>query len=150
MMHYLFSFLQSLYEQLMSHPLWLTWAISVSVGLFIGSLAALPLLAALIPEDYFLPSHQRIVTIHPNSWWIVTTMLFILKNLIGIILLLIGVLMLFTPGQGLLTLFLGLMFLDFPGKLALERALIHRPAIYRGINKLRKLRNKPPVRLPEY
>jgi hypothetical protein len=59
---------------------------------------------------------------------------------LGIILSLPGV-----PGQGILTILLGLIFLDIPGKRPLEARIIRRPAVLSAINKLRARYDKPPL-----
>jgi hypothetical protein len=61
---------------------------------------------------------------------------------LGIVLSLPGV-----PGQGLLTVLLGVMLLDFPGKSRLEQKLLSRPSIVNAINKLRARFKKPPLEL---
>ena len=71
------------------------------------------------------------------------------KNLLGLFLLGAGIVMLLTPGQGLLTILFSLFVLNFPGKRRLELALIRRPALYRAVNALRRLRGKPPLQLPD-
>ncbi len=52
--------------------------------------------------------------------------------------------MLVLPGQGLLTMLLGILFLDFPGKSRLEQKLIRQPAILKAINSLREKADRPP------
>ena len=47
------------------------------------------------------------------------------KNLLGATLVLAGLLMLFLPGQGVITLLAGLMIMNYPGKFVLEPWLIH-------------------------
>ena len=64
-------------------------------------------------------------------------------------LLLAGILMLFLPGQGLLTLFLGILLIDFPGKYKTERWLISQPAIANSLNWLRKRRNIRAIVIPD-
>jgi hypothetical protein len=41
------------------------------------------------------------------------------------------------PGQGILTILLGIMLLDFPGKRDLEYRLVSQPRVFNTINKLR-------------
>jgi hypothetical protein len=53
--------------------------------------------------------------------------------------------MLFIPGQGLLTIFMGLVLIDYPKKYILERKLVKTPVVLKGINWLRKKANKPPL-----
>nr|ALS89658.1 putative transmembrane protein (PGPGW) [uncultured bacterium] len=47
------------------------------------------------------------------------------------------------PGQGILTILLGVMLLDFPGKRNFERKLVTRPQVRNAINKLRHRFGKP-------
>ena len=102
------------------------WLGLASVVMFVGSLLAMPVLLGQIPADYFLPERMADADRkHPLLRW----MLFGLKNLLGTVLLLAGVVMLFTPGQGVLTILVGLFLLDFPGKRRLELWLIRRPRV---------------------
>jgi hypothetical protein len=51
------------------------------------------------------------------------------------------------PGPGVLTVLLGVMLLDFPGKRALELKLVSRAQVRRGIDRVRKRFDKPPLLL---
>ena len=118
---------------------------AVSAVIFIISLLSLPWLAAKIPQDYFLYSQRQ-----PSLWRAKTRPIFrllliVVKNLLGCILLAGGVLMLFIPGQGLLTIFMGLVLIDYPKKFAFEKKLVTIPAILKGLNWLRKKADKPPL-----
>jgi hypothetical protein len=53
------------------------------------------------------------------------------------------------PGQGVLTILLGVMLLDFPGKRRLEYKLISQPRVFNNINRLRARFDKPPLELEE-
>jgi hypothetical protein len=55
--------------------------------------------------------------------------------------------MLFTPGQGILTILAGLLLMNFPGKYRLERWLVQRPGVLSSLNWLRTRRGKAPFRL---
>ena len=61
--------------------------------------------------------------------------------------LLAGLAMLVLPGQGLLTMLIGLLLLDFPGKRALERRVVRRPKILAFLNRMRDRRGREPLRL---
>jgi hypothetical protein len=67
------------------------------------------------------------------------------KNLLGIVLVVVGVLLSLpgVPGQGMLTILLGVMLLDFPGRPRLEHWLVSRPKILKAINNLRHRFSKP-------
>ena len=45
------------------------------------------------------------------------------RNLLGGLLILLGLVMLVTPGQGILTIVLGFTIMDFPGKKRITRAI---------------------------
>jgi hypothetical protein len=67
------------------------------------------------------------------------------KNVLGVLLVALGIVMSVpgVPGQGLLTILLGVMLLDFPGRRDLELKLVSRPAVLKTINKLRHRFGKP-------
>jgi len=113
-----------------------------SLVMFFGSLAALPWVVGRLPADYF--AHER----RPPSLWAdrpawARWSLRIGKNALGVVLILGGIIMLAAPGQGLLTIAVGLVLLDFPGKYRLERRAGSRPRGGRALNWLRRRRGKP-------
>jgi hypothetical protein len=73
----------------------------------------------------------------------------VIKNLVGVALLLAGLVMLVTPGQGLLTIVVGLTLLSFPGKARLERWIATRPAVWRAINWMRQRAGRDTLEHPE-
>jgi hypothetical protein len=72
----------------------------------------------------------------------------LLRNGIGVVLLLMGVLMLVLPGQGVLTILAGLGLMDFRGKRRVERWLMLRPRVLAAINRLRHRSGRPPLLAP--
>lgn len=119
------------------HQGWLLALAGLSVLTFFGSLIALPFLLARIPEDYFVDPQRhasRLRRLHP----VVYLTLRALKNLLGWVLVLAGILMLVLPGQGILTIIMGLVLSDFPGKFTLERRLASKPRILGAINWIRR------------
>jgi hypothetical protein len=72
----------------------------------------------------------------------------ILKNILGALFVLAGVAMLVLPGQGILTILIGLSLTDFPGKRDLELKLIKKPSVYKAINWMRRKYKKPPLQIP--
>ena len=71
------------------------------------------------------------------------------KNIGGILLVALGIVLSLpgVPGQGLLTVLLGIMLLDFPGRHRLEQKLLSKPSIVNTINRLRERFDKPPLQL---
>lgn len=129
-----------------NNQLLLTWMGIASFATFLLSLLSLPWLVAMIPEDYFLPKKRQ-----PSDWKTrrpgIRLLALIGKNLLGCILFLGGLLMLFLPGQGVLTLAMGLLLIDYPGKFRLERKLASQPSILNGLNWLRAKANKPALKV---
>lgn len=128
----------------------LSWStILVGLGLFVVSLVisfgAIALVMVKIPPHYFCADHDR--DFLPNSPWIVRWGAVIAKNIAGVILILIGIVLSLpgVPGQGILTILLGLIFLDIPGKRPFEARIIKRPAVLAAINGLRAKYDKPPL-----
>ncbi len=112
-----------------------------SVIAFVGTLLAIPAILIRLPQDYFQNHHHKpwFANHHP----IVRIFGLFIKNIVGIIFLLAGIAMLVLPGQGLLTMLLGILFIDFPGKHRLEKKLIRHPKILSAINALREKTGKP-------
>lgn len=82
---------------------------------------------------------------HPfirNSW-------LIFRSILGLVLILLGIVMLVLPGQGILSILAGLLLLHFPGKRRLELWLLRLPGVLRAINGLRSRAKRPPIELPE-
>ena len=71
-----------------------------------------------------------------------------LKNLAGLGIIVSGLAMLVLPGQGVLTMLIGLTLLDFPGKRRLEIWFLRRSSILNGINRIRKKARRAPLILP--
>lgn len=136
--------MSELFGWVSDHQQLLVWAGIVSLMVFILSLLALPWLVAQIPEDYFLPKKRQ-----PTQWKqlhpVIRLLALMGKNLIGYGLIVAGLLMLFLPGQGILTLVMGLLLVDYPGKFRLERKLVKTPAILNSLNWLRRKAKKPPL-----
>ncbi len=134
--------LSNLFDWLSDHQHVLGLMGVISVIIFIGSILILPWLVSLIPADYF--DHEsrepsRWVKAHPIIRWSV----FFLKNLLGLILLIAGLIMLVIPGQGVLSILIALILLDYPGKYRFERWIISRPSLLHLINRLRVKWGKP-------
>ena len=121
----------------------LVYLFVLSIVGFIGSLIAIPFILVRLPPHYFDERHPRtwMEDHHPILRW---TGL-ILKNVIGFVFFLAGFAMLFLPGQGILTMLIGVSLMDFPGKRRLERKLIGRPAVLKTINAVRAKFNHPPL-----
>ncbi len=131
---------------ILQHPALLATIAVVSVLTFVASLLGVPFLLARLPADYFSRSERKTLGIEvPNRP--LRTLAAVGKNALGALLVALGVLMLVLPGQGILTLLVGLLLLDFPGKHRLERRIVGAPRVLRVVNALRKRWNRPPLEL---
>jgi hypothetical protein len=136
------------------NDLWATVTVGrvlLGVGIFLGSLllsfAAIAIVMVKIPANYF--SSHYVQDFLPNSSWLVRWGAVIAKNIFGVILIILGILLSLpgVPGQGILTILLGLIMLDIPGKRPLEARIIKRPTVLAAINKLRQRYGKPDLLL---
>ena len=118
------------------------WFALFSIVGFVIGVMLVPVLVSWIPADYFVPQKRQVI----DRRFPITSLVFLaIKNVIGAILVSLGLLLLFLPGQGILTLLLGLMIMNYPGKFALERWLVMRPKVLPAINWLREKRDYPPL-----
>ncbi len=128
------------------YPEIFAWLALVSLLTFVISLLSLPWLVGRIPEDYFLHNKRRPVALKNNHTFI-RLLLLIGKNTLGVILLVGGIIMLFIPGQGLLTIAMGVLLMDYPGKFKLEQRLAQNKKILHGLNWLRARGHASPLKV---
>jgi hypothetical protein len=128
----------------------LTERILWGAGLFAASslisLAAVTVVLVALPVDYFregaaLAKWPRT----PALRWVWR----IAKNILGVALIALGVLLSVpgVPGQGILTMVIGLILLDFPGKRGIERRIVARPSVLGAINRIRARFHRLPMEL---
>jgi len=138
----------SLRDFAVQHQTALQWLGIVSLVMFVGTLLAIPAIVVRLPADYF--AHGRR---HTRGWRpqhpLLHVVYVVLKNVVGVLFVLIGIPMLPLPGQGLLTIFLGVALLDFPGKFAVERWFIQRGPVIKSINWMRRRAHREPMARPE-
>jgi len=114
---------------------------------FVVSIASVSFIVARIPVDYFtIDGHQYFLRRkhHPILHILIASM----KNLLGFMLLVLGIIMLFTPGQGILSILFGLMIMNYPGKFNLECSIMRRPLIFNAVNAMREKQHQPPLLPP--
>ena len=132
------------FEFLSDYKIYLVWLGTLSFTIFIFSLLTIKWLVALIPSDYFIKKNNSEFRSNYPLFWLVSI---IIKNLVGYTLIVGGILMLVLPGQGLFTIFVGLMLSNYPGKFYIERKFIAIPSVLRAINWLRKKSNTPSIKI---
>jgi hypothetical protein len=123
------------------------WWFGLSIALFIGSLIAMPLIIARMRPDYFIarkPTADSWTGRHP----VIRIGFLIIKNLLGLILLLAGIAMLVLPGQGIITMIVGISLLNFPGKRKLELRIFRQRRVLRAVSWIREKAGRPPLIMP--
>lgn len=126
------------------HPALLWWIAVGSALIFVGSLISVPWIVVRIPSDYFATRRRpqtRFARQHPLLRWTIWT----LRNLFGVALIAAGAAMLVLPGQGLLTIAVGVVLMDFPGKHRFERRIVRTRPIWKSIGWLRRRADVEPL-----
>lgn len=122
-------------------------AASLFVVTFALSVGIISIILVRLPPDYFQESKTRdfFADRRPALRWAGL----IGKNILGIVLILLGIVMSLPgiPGQGVLTILLGIMLVDFPGKRRVEQKILRQPKVLEKINRLRHRFSKPPLLL---
>jgi hypothetical protein len=136
--------LAELVTQISENEAVLAWLGIFSLSTFLLSLVAIPFFIVRIPHDYFL--HSARVPL-PSRHLLIRLLLLIAKNMLGILFVFIGLALLVLPGQGILTILIGVLFINFPGKYRFEKWLVSRPSVLSSVNWLRQRAAKKPLDL---
>lgn len=119
--------------------------LGISLAMLVTTLVVFPFVIARLPARYFAErSRPALRPQHVLVHWIFLAF----KNLLGLALAIAGLLLLVLPGQGLLTLIIGLAIMNYPGKFELERWLVRRPRVLPTLNWLRRRFGAPPFDEP--
>jgi hypothetical protein len=137
-----------MFESIQAHETAIIWIAVASLVAFIATLMAVPWLIVRIPSDYFA-HRRRLRKQGPRRRVVVRWALLIGKNLLGCLLIAAGIAMLVLPGQGMLTILLGFVLMDLPGKYRFERWIVAHPPVFRSINRLRQRAGRAPLVLEE-
>ena len=71
------------------------------------------------------------------------------RNVLGVVVLLVGVVFLLSPGQGMVLILIGLMLTDLPGRRRFERAIARREPVLRLLNWARRKLGRDPLLPPD-
>lgn len=108
---------------------------SLSLVTFLGSIVAVPWIVCKMPSDYFVQKRPHRVKLP----------VLIVKNCMGFIFVAAGIFMLVTPGQGVLTILVGLLIMSYPGKVEIERRILMVRGLRRALNWVRKKQGCSPM-----
>lgn len=116
----------------------------LSLALFVLSLLSIPWMVCRIPEDYFLASPRD----KGQKSIFIRVVKGVVKNFLGVGFFLVGFVLLFIPGQGLLTMLLGLILMDFPGKKKVVERLAAMKNVQASLNWIRGKKQVQLLRFP--
>lgn len=125
----------------------LTFLGLLSLSTFIGSLLAVPFLVGLLRPDYFL-NHWQLVAVRRRRHPALAVAIVLVRNGIGVVLVVAGVAMLVLPGQGVLTILMGVCVMDFRGKRRMLDRMVRAPRIQLALNWIRRKSGKPEFVFP--
>ncbi len=116
------------------------WLPILWIGTFFGGVVLVRWLVLRIPADYFVADgpdlkhssvRQRLLTAS--------------KNVAGVLLALAGLVMIVTPGPGLIAVLLGISLIDFPGKRHFLARFVRHPSILAAANRFRARHGLAPL-----
>lgn len=119
--------------------------VAIVIGVTLLTTAGGLAVVVALPPDHF--THARAARPAPRRHPMLLWSGLVLKNLLGLLVLPLGVIMALplVPGPGLVFILIGLSLLNFPGKRRLERALVSRPSVLRFFNETRARFGKAPL-----
>lgn len=131
-----------------THDELIIWVSTISFITFLGTLISLPLIIVRLPSDYFI-ADKNLARRFCQDKPVLRIIMIVLKNVFGIIFLILGFFMLFIPGQGVITMLIGYSMLDFVNMRGPVYKIVRRPAVYNFINKVRERANKESIQLKD-
>ena len=132
---------------LRAHPGVMTGILVFSILLCFVYAGIVAVAIARMSPDYFVAEP------HPESSWrgrhkSLRFVFRVFKAIMGLGLVISGIAMLVLPGQGLLTVLIGISLMEFPGKKRLQRSLVRRQSIHQAINWIRAKAGREPIVVP--
>jgi hypothetical protein len=125
-------------ERMVDVPRWLEVVlVALGIVMAIGMIVAVPLLVVRLPANYFVRGHRR-----------GNPAMAVLRNVLGGILVLLGIAMLVLPGQGVLTILLGVSLVDLPIKDRALKWILERKKIRGAIQGMRAKYGRAPLLIP--
>jgi hypothetical protein len=126
-------------------------SVLIGGGIFVAGVALSIALAAAVlvrmPADYFQGDGRDHLLASRPPWKRI--LLRVGKNALGVLLVVLGVVLSVpgVPGQGFLTILIGLTLIDFPGKRKLEIRIMRNHMMLAGANAIRRRFHKAPFEL---
>jgi len=138
--------IETIFEWLVCYRIQLQYLGAVSLLAVIITPVVVSILVVRIPTDYFLYERDHFTEFSKGRHPLVRMLFAAVKNAAGILFFLAGAAMLVLPGQGIITILIGLTLIDFPGKRSLERKIVSQQKVLSAINWMRAKAGKPHLR----
>jgi hypothetical protein len=138
--------LSLVFDWIQQHPVMVTLITIGSVGLALLYASLVIVALTRMPADYFVT--RRDPAVGPQGHGVRSLMGTLARNVVGWLLLLLGIAMLVLPGQGILTVVMGLALIDFPGKRWCLLYLLRNRLVNRAIDRVRLKASKPRLIVP--
>ena len=117
----------------------------VSLVAFAVTLAVIPIWIKRMDRDFFIRKKRHTIR---NTPFLRRFPIIIMKNITGIVLLAAGFIMLFIPGQGVLTMVMGLTLVNFPFKQQLQIKVLRLKSVQATLNWIRRKTTQTELRFP--
>ena len=119
---------------------WIAVVIGFSLFSVVTSVLAVRWQITRLPADYFAAERPPRPKRGPVSW--------IAGNAAGLLVLTLGLILLLTPGQGILLILTGVIMLDLKSLRPIERRIVRRKKVLRAMNWVRRRAGKPDLLPP--
>jgi archaellum biogenesis protein FlaJ (TadC family) len=110
---------------------------ATSIAMFVGTIVAVPIILMKVPDDYFVRGPRAS-----------SLLIKIVRDVLGVALIVVGIAMLVLPGQGVLTILVGLGLLDLPIKHRITARILRQPKVHHAVDSLRRKAGKGSLILP--
>ena len=123
----------------MTLPSWFPepWVLILTAVLLVVTIVACVIVIVRLPRDHFVNPAKE-----PKG------AVAVVRNVLGVILILGGIAMLVLPGQGVLAILAGLMLTTFKGKQKLAKKIVRKPKVEKALQWIREKANRPPLEIP--
>ena len=119
---------------------------TLSLILLLVTVVMLPIVLAKLPEDYCAREQQE-PAINKRKYSFLWGIISLLKNVLGLFMILAGLVMLVLPGHGTVAILVGVALTNFTGKYKLQRRIASQSAVLETLNKIREVAGKPPFQM---
>ena len=137
----------SILEWIRLHEALIGYSALFSLITFLLTLIIVPALIIRMPPDYFTYDREHLKQYH-RQHIVMRILLLVLKNVFGYVFIVAGIAMLMLPGQGIITILIGITLISFPKKRTLECRIVQNRSIVRTINWMRAKAHRGPIDLP--